>query len=401
MDVAPDLRSATQLERPAGTNVYGEQKTPKSLRIGMLGLYGMTMPKLHFTGFETGFGEIAPRLAAMGHDVVMYCRRGSFPQAMRVAEYKGVRLVYVPSPGGKNFSGLIATFFAVVHALASGRYEIFFFVNVGMGHHAALCRLFGRKVVMNVNGLDWTRAKWGPVAKWYFLSAARSAVRFCNELVTDADAMQVFYREQFSKETTMIAYGAHVQSSENPGLISQFGVEPDGYYLIASRLIPENHGDLITEAFLESGSPRKLVIAGGANYDSPFHRKIRSFAGDRVILTGHIDDQEVIRELHCNCFAYLHGHSVGGTNPSLLKAMGYGNCILALDTVFNREVLADTGLFFPRESSALAQLIREVESDPVLVEKLRRLGPERILANYTWEKIASQYDELFREVASR
>ena len=379
----------------------GAPKTPKPLRIGMLGLYGMTMPKLHFTGFETGFGEIAPRLAAMGHDVVMYCRRGSFPEAMRVPEYKGVRLVYVPSPGGKNFSGLISTFLAVMHALATGRYEIFFFVNVGMGHHAALCRLFGRKVVMNVNGLDWTRAKWGPVAKWYFLSAARSAVRFCNELVTDADAMQVFYREQFSKETTMIAYGAYVQSSEHPELISQYGVTPDNYYLIASRLIPENHADLITEAFLESGSKKKLVIAGGANYDSPFHRKLRSLAGDRVILTGHIDDQEVIRELHCNCFAYLHGHSVGGTNPSLLKAMGYGNCVLALDTVFNREVLADTGMFFPRDQKALAQLIRDVEADPVLVQELRRKGPERIVANYTWEKIALQYDDLFREVASR
>jgi glycosyltransferase involved in cell wall biosynthesis len=379
----------------------GAPKTPKPLRIGMLGLYGMTMPKLHFTGFETGFGEIAPRLAAMGHDVVMYCRRGSFPEAMRVPEYKGVRLVYVPSPGGKNFSGLISTFLAVVHALATGRYEIFFFVNVGMGHHAALCRLFGRKVVMNVNGLDWTRAKWGPVAKWYFLSAARSAVRFCNELVTDADAMQAFYREQFSKETTMIAYGAYVQSSEHPELISQYGVTPDDYYLIASRLIPENHADLITEAFLESGSKRKLVIAGGANYDSPFHRKLRSLAGDRVILTGHIDDQEVIRELHCNCFAYLHGHSVGGTNPSLLKAMGYGNCVLALDTVFNREVLADTGLFFPRDHEALAQLIRDVEADPALVRELRRKGPERIVANYSWDKIALQYDDLFREVASR
>ena len=379
----------------------GERKTPEPLRIGMLGLYGMTMPKLHFTGFETGFGEIAPRLAEMGHDVVMYCRRSSFPVEMRVPEYKGVRLVYVPSPGGKNFSGVIATFFAVLHALAFGRYQIFFFVNVGMGHHAALCRLFGRKVVMNVNGLDWTRAKWGPVAKWYFLSAAHSAVRFCNELVTDADAMQEFYRERFSKETTMIAYGAYVQNSENPELIRQFGVEPDEYYLIASRLIPENHADLITEAFLESGSKRKLVIAGGANYDSPFHRKLRSLTGEKVILTGHIDDQEIIRELHCNCFAYLHGHSVGGTNPSLLKAMGYGNCVLALDTVFNREVLADGGIFFPRDKAVLAQMIRDIEADPARLDELRRKGPDRIRANYTWEKIANQYDDLFREVANR
>ena len=379
----------------------GITSTPQRLRIGMLGLYGMTMPKLHFTGFETGFGEIAPRLAAMGHDVVMYCRRGSYPAAMRVPEYNGVRLVYVPSPGGKNFSGVIATFFAVVHALIRGRYQIFFFVNVGMGHHAALCRLFGRKVVMNVNGLDWTRAKWGRLARWYFLSAARSAVRFCTELVTDAEAMKQFYRERFSKETTMIAYGAYVESSVKPDVVREYGVEPGQYYLIASRLIPENHADLIAEAFLESNSPRKLLIAGGANYDSPFHSKLRSLAGERIILAGHIDDQDMIRELHCNCFAYLHGHSVGGTNPSLLKAMGYGNCILALDTVFNREVLGDGGIFFPRDSAVLAALIRDIETNPGRADELRRKGPERILANYTWEKIAGQYDDLFREVANR
>lgn len=373
----------------------------RKLRIGMLGLYGMPMEKLHFTGFETGFGEIAPRLAEAGHEIVIYCRRGSYPAAMRVPTYKGVDLVYVPSPGGKNFSGLIATFFAVLHALVAGRYDVIFFVNVGMGHHAALCRLFGNKVVMNVDGLDWTRAKWGPVAKWYFLSAARSAVRFCTELVTDAEAMRVFYLERFRKETTMIAYGAYIETSKKPELIAPFGVDPQQYYLIASRLIPENHADLIARAFLRTDSSKKLLIAGGANYDSPFHRELRALAGDRVILAGHIDDQEVIKELHCNCFVYLHGHSVGGTNPSLLKAMGYGNCILALDTVFNREVLEDGGVFFPRDEAVLAQEIRALEADPHRVAELRLMGPERIRKNYTWEKIARQYDDLFQEVHAR
>ena len=373
----------------------------EKLRIGMLGLYGMPMTNLHFTGFETGFGEIAPRLVEAGHEVVIYCRRGSYPEAMRLPVYRGVRLVYVPSPGGKNFSGLVATFFAVLHALSVGSYDIFFFVNVGMGHHAALCSAFRKKTVMNVDGLDWTRAKWGPVARRYFFSAARSAVRFCSELVTDAEAMRVFYMERFGKETTMIAYGAYVETSERPELIARFGVKPDDYYLIASRLIPENHADLIARAFLQSGTKKKLVIAGGANYDSPFHRELRAVAGENIILTGHIDDQEVIRELHCNCFAYVHGHSVGGTNPSLLKAMGYGNCILALDTVFNREALADGGIFFPRDESVLAEQMRVLEADPERLAELRRMGPERIRKNYTWEKIAGQYDTLFREVAAR
>jgi glycosyltransferase involved in cell wall biosynthesis len=366
----------------------------------MLGLYGMPLEQLHFTGFETAFGEIAPRLVAAGHEVTIYCRGSHYPESLRVSEYKGVRLKYVPSPGGKSLSGLVATLLASLHALVVGRYDLFFFVNVGMGHHAALCRILGARVVMNVDGLDWKRAKWGPLARAYFLSAAHSAIKFCNRLITDAEAMRVIYLEDFHKETTMIAYGAYIESSERPELIEQFGVEPDGYYLIASRLIPENHADLIILGFLESGTSKKLVIAGGANYDSPFHRRLREIATDRVIFTGHIHDQSVIKELHCNCFAYLHGHSVGGTNPSLLKAMGYGNCIVAFDSVFNREVLADGGLFFPKDSAVLAEQIRRIESDGALVSELRRKGPERIEKEYTWEKVSDQYDRLFREVVS-
>jgi glycosyltransferase involved in cell wall biosynthesis len=366
----------------------------------MLGLYGMPLPQLHFTGFETAFGEIAPRLVAAGHEVTIYCRGSHYPASLRVAEYKGVRLKYVPSPGGKSLSGLVATLFASLHALVFGRYDLFFFVNVGMGHHAALCRILGARVVMNVDGLDWKRAKWGPLARAYFLSAAHSAIKFCNRLITDAEAMRVIYLEDFHKETTMIAYGAYVESSERPDLIEQFGVAPDSYYLIASRLIPENHADLIILGFLESGTSKRLVIAGGANYDSPFHRRLREIATDRVIFTGHIHDQSVIKELHCNCFAYLHGHSVGGTNPSLLKAMGYGNCIVAFDSVFNREVLADGGLFFPKDSAALAEQMRRIEGDAALVSNLRRKGPERIRKEYTWDKISEQYDRLFREVVS-
>ena len=364
----------------------------------MLGLYGMPLPQLHFTGFETAFGEIAPRLVEAGYDVTIYCRASHYPKELRVDEHKGVKLKYVPSPGGKNLSGLAATTFATLHTLTIGRYDLLFFVNVGMGHHAALCRILGGKVVMNVDGLDWMRAKWGPLARLYFRTAARSAIRFCNRLITDAEAMRRIYLEEFHKATTMIAYGAYVESSQNPAAVRQFGVEPDEYYLIASRLIPENHADLIMRAFLECGTRKKLLIAGGANYDSPFHRELRAMATDNVIFTGHIHDQSLIKELHCNCFAYVHGHSVGGTNPSLLKAMGYGNCILALDTVFNREVLADTGLFFSKDPRDLARLMGRVESEPELVDDLRAKAPRRVQREYSWDRIGEQYDQLFREV---
>jgi len=360
----------------------------------------MPMPERHFTGFETAFGEIAPRLAAAGHEVTMYCRGGHYPSELRAPEYHGVKLRYVPSPGGKNFSGLVATLFSSVHAIIFGRYDVFFFVNVGMGHHAALCRMAGARVVMNVDGLDWKRGKWGPVGRAYFKSAAHSAVRFCNRLVTDAQAMRQFYLDEFGKETTMIAYGAYVETSERPDLVRQFGIEPRDYFLVVGRMVPENCADLVISGFLASGSAKKLVIVGGANYESEFHRRLKALATDQVIFTGHIHDQLLLKELFCNCYAYVHGHSVGGTNPVLLRAMGYGACILAHDTVFNREVAADAGLFFPADAEALAALMRRVENDPAVVSDLRQRGPRRITAEYTWDKIAGQYEQLFREVAS-
>jgi glycosyltransferase involved in cell wall biosynthesis len=153
-------------------------------------------------------------------------------------------------------------------------------------------------------------------------------------------------------------------------------------------MIPENSLDTMLEAYVQSGSPRPLVVVGGATYDSPFHRRLREIAAraeGRIRFLGHVHDEELLRELWCNCFGYLHGHSVGGTNPALLNAMGYGSCILALDTVFNREVLGGTGLLFPAEPAAPAAM--------------REPPRERVRAEYSWEKITRQYEELFLEVA--
>src|SRR3954463_15479020 len=135
----------------------------------------------------------------------------------------------MPSPGGKNLSAVASTLFAVLHALAFEKFDVWFFVNVGMGHHCALARLSGRPVVMNVDGLDWTRGKWGRFARAYFQSAARSAVRFCTALGTDAFAMQEYYRERFGRDSEMIAYGAEVEDSLEPARIAQFGVRARDY----------------------------------------------------------------------------------------------------------------------------------------------------------------------------
>lgn len=366
----------------------------------MFGLRGLR-PDLEISGFETAFSEIGPRLVARGHAVTIYCRAGAHSPANRPRSTDGVELVYMPSPGGKNLSAVASTGLAVAHALATRRFDVWFFVNVGMGHHAALARLSGKPVVMNVDGLDWQRGKWGPVARAYFYSAARMAVRTCTTIVTDAEAMRAYYREHFSRDSEMIPYGATVESSEQPELIARFDLAPRAYYLIVSRLIPENSLDAMLAGFSRSSSKRRLVVVGDANYRNAFHERLQQMAAadERIMMVGRVSDQQLLKELWCNAYAYVHGHSVGGTNPALLRAMGYGACVVARDTVFNREVLGDTGLFFEDEAS-VTRLIDELDPDPARVERLGRLGPPRIEARYSWEHIASEYDRVFRAAVS-
>lgn len=366
----------------------------------MFGLRGLH-PDLEISGFETAFGEIAPRLAKRGHEITIYCRSSAHSSARRVAREDDIELVYMPSPGGKNFSALTSTLLAVIHGLARRRYDVWFFVNVGMGHHCALARLSGKPVVMNVDGLDWTRAKWGPIARGYFRSAARSAVRFCTQLVTDAEGMRLYYREQFGRDSEMIAYGADVESSERPELIAPFGVTPRDYYLIVSRLVPENSLEEMMDGFARSRTTRKLVVVGSANYEDAFHARLRSIAArdSRISMVGHVSDQAVLKELWCNCHAYLHGHSVGGTNPALLRAMGFGCAVVARDTVFNREVLEDAGVFFA-DTDSLATRIAELDDASDALQCLRGRAQERIASHYSWDGITDQYERLFLSVGA-
>lgn len=367
----------------------------------MFGLRGLT-PDLEISGFETAFSEIAPRLAQRGHAITVYCRAGAHSSSNRPSSFKGVELIYLPSPGGKNFSALTSTGLAVMNALASRKFDVWFFVNVGMGHHAAVARLARRPVVMNVDGLDWQRGKWGPVARTYFYTSAQMAVRCCTTLVTDAEAMRAFYREHFARDSEMIPYGARLERSIRPELITMLGIAPRDYYLIVSRLIPENSLEEMLSGFAKSSSKRRLVVVGDANYRNAFHDRLRAIAASdsRIAMVGRIADQAQLTELWCNAYAYLHGHSVGGTNPALLRAMGCGSCVIARDTVFNREVLGDGGIFF-NDANSLTQSIDALDADCQRVEQLRRLGPARIEERYTWERVVGEYERVFQAAVSQ
>lgn len=372
------------------------------MRIAILGIRGLPST---YSGYETFIGELAPRLVDRGHEVTIYCRKSLFED--RPPEYAGMKMKYLPSIEHKFFSTLSHSLFSIVHATFS-RQDVILVVNAANGMFGFIPRLFRRPAVLNVDGMEWLRPKWNGAARWIFRNSARMGTWFYHAVVTDAEEMHRLYAKEFGIDSEYIAYGANIEESEDPDVVRQHGLEPGDYYLIASRLIPDNNADIIVDAFVRSGSKRKLAIAGGADYkgntvEQAFIDKLKSLANDRVVFLGHVNSSEHVKELHCNCYGYIHGHQFGGINPSLLKALGFGNLILALNTPFNAEVLQDGryGILFEKNAESLAELLEHIDKDDDQASEFRARAPERIRERFTWERITDQYIELFERCISR
>ena len=383
-------RDFTEMNDAAKANpIYG-----RKLRLAIFG--GRGIPST-YSGTETFFIELAPRLVERGHDVIVYCRKALFNE--RPPVYKGVRLIYTPSIETKNFGTFTHTL-ACMLDVQRRNVDAMLITNVANAFHCAIPRILRQNCALNVDGIEWKRGKWGRLGKAYFYWNARLSGKILPKgIITDAYAMRKLYLDEFKTPSACIAYGGNIETSSNPAIVRQYGLEPGNYYLIASRLVPENNAALIVEGFKKSPTKRLLAIAGDANYRSGFIDDLKNNAGERVRFLGHVDSIEHIKELHCNSYAYIHGHMMGGTNPALLKALGFGNCILAHDNPFNAEVLAGHGLLF-KDAAELAAKIQLIEDDPGLAEDYRRRAPDRIRTFYNWERIVDQYEELFYQLAA-
>jgi len=376
--------------------VKREQTTVRNrkLRVAICG--GRGIPST-YSGTETFYIELAPRLVERGHEVIVYCRKSLFKD--RPPSYEGVRLVYLPSMETKNLGTFTHTMACVFDVLRRD-VDAMLITNVANALHCVVPRLFRQKCALNVDGVEWKRGKWGRMGKGYFhLNAKLCGKILPKGIITDAYAMRKLYLEEFNTPSACIAYGANIGSSTHADVVRQYGLEPGGYYLVASRLVPENNAALIVEGFKNTKTNKVLAIAGDANYRSQFISELKASAGDRVRFLGHVDNIEHVKELHCNAYAYVHGHMMGGTNPALLKALGFGNCILAHANPFNAEVLGEYGILF-QDAADLTAKIELIESNVELAERYRKRAPARIRAVYNWERITDQYEELFYQLAN-
>jgi glycosyltransferase involved in cell wall biosynthesis len=362
----------------------------RKLRIAICG--GRGIPH-SYSGTEALVGQLAPRLVARGHEITVYCRRSLFRE--RPAFYRGVQLIYLPSIETKVLGSPTHTLLCAFDVLFR-KVDLVLMMNIVNGLHCAVFRALRQQCAIMVDGQDWKRGKWGRLARSYFHWCASHIGKICPRgVITDAMGMRQIYLDEFGTTSACIASGADIQVSTRPEVVREYGLKPFGYYLIASRLVPENNADLIIKAFERLHTDRVLAIAGTANYKSKFIERLKQTKDPRVRFLGHVADPEHMKELHCNTFAYVHGHSLGGVNPALLKALGCGNCVLALNTPFNVEPLQNYGILFEDDVDDLAQKLQHIEDHPEIAAEYRRRAPERIREAYNWEAITDQYEEFF------
>ena len=373
-----------------------------SLRIGLMGTRGVPA---RYGGFETAVEEIGKRLAEWGHRVTVYCRSLDSNGDRHVSEYMGMRLVTLPFLPVKQLETLSHTYMSIMDELKrKDRDDVVLVFNAANGYLLPLLRKAGIPVAVNTDGLEWMRGKWGPAGRRYYRMAEGACVRFADRLISDSRGIQEYYTSRYGTRPEFIPYGAAVMEDRSSHRLGELGLEPYGYHLVVARLEPENNVDMIIEGYRASSSGRPLVIVGGNAYDPTIELGLRQIADadPRVRPLGPVWDQELLDQLYLNSASYLHGHSVGGTNPSLLRAMGGGTRVIAFDSRFNREVLLKLGSFFATPEH-LADLIDEIEitDDEVPFAGFERAAAmrERIRTAYNWDSVAMAYLEVCRQLA--
>ncbi len=356
----------------------------------MLGTRGVP-PR--YGGFETAVDEVGRRLVRAGHEVVVYCRNPG--QTLRA--HDGMRLVNLPAVRRRELETLSHTLLSSVHAATrprSSRADVALVFNAANAPLVPLLRAARIPTAVHVDGLEWQRAKWHGLGARYYRAAERWSVRWADEVVADSRGIADHLRAAHGREAVFIPYGAPLVDAATDRLAA-LGLEPGGYHLVVARFEPENHLDELVEGRLASSATQPLAVVGGAPYAEEYESQVRARAAgdDRVRFLGPVYDQGLLDQLYAGATSYLHGHSVGGTNPSLLRAMGAGTAVTAWDVVFNREV-TDGAARFVRTPAEVAAALSADEQDPAAAKERGEVLREHARTDYVWDDVARAYEQL-------
>ena len=357
-------------------------------KLAILGTRGIPA---RYGGFETFAEQLATRLAARGVDVTVFCP-STLPKSNET--YRGVTLRFIQFPNLGQYSEM--AWDGRCFCAARRGYDVVYMLGLGGAYAAWLPRLLGAQVWVNTDGVEWRRTKFNVPQRTYLALAEALSVIFATRVIADSSAIANYLRDRYRRvsHVSTIAYGAEIPTRKpDQTLIQEWGLAPNSYYIVVCRLEPENHVLEIIEGFKQSNSPLPLVILGNINKPNAYVRALLACRTRRIRFIGTVYDRERLAALRFYARAYIHGHSVGGTNPSLLEAMACSNLIIAHDNPFNREVIERCGKFF-KTPADLAAIVNAVDSAQVDRQELGRQATERVLSRYKWDQIADSYLEL-------
>ncbi len=361
------------------------------MKIAILGTRGIPA---NYGGFETFAEQLGTRLAARGHQVTVYGRKHYATTSATV--YRGVDLVVLPTIKHKYFDTVVHAFLSIIHALPR-RYDVILICNAANSIFAFLPRLFGTPTLVNVDGLERKRKKWGWIGRTYYFVAEWLSTFVPTAIVTDAQVIQNYYETRWNKKSEMITYGAESARRAAPDNLTKYNLSPNGYILYVSRLEPENNAHLVIKAYERVDTKLPLVIVGGAPYAREYIASLKSTRDPRVRFLGFVFGEDY-RALQQNAYCYVHATEVGGTHPALIEAMGAGNCALTLATPENLEVIGEAGVVYD-SGDDLTLKLRRVLADSSVIGEYRHRAMSRVMQLYNWEQITDQYETLLARLA--
>ena len=354
-------------------------------------------------GVEIVVEELSTRLSKLGCDVTVYNRKGHHVSgnefdSVKMKEYKGVRIKRVFTIDKGGLAALTSSIVAGFRS-AFGRYDV---VHIHAEGPAAVCwlpKLFGKKVIVTIHGLDWQREKWGHgFASKYIFMGEKRAVRYADEIIVLSESVQRYFKEKYNKETRYIPNGVNEHKIVSAELITEkWGLKKDGYILFLGRIVPEKGLRYLIEAFKKVKTDKKLVIAGGVSDTSEFYKELKALSKDdsRIIYTGFVQGRE-LDELYSNSYIYTLPSDLEGMPLSLLEAMSFGNCCLTSDISECTEVVKNKAVTFKKGNlDDLADKLHLLCSNPEIVKKYKVQASEYILENFRWDDVVKKTLQLY------
>ena len=354
-------------------------------------------------GVEIVVEELSTRMAAAGHKVTCLNRAGSHVSgktfnAEKLKEYKGVQIKTVLTLDKKGLAAMTASVTGAV-AAAFGRYDVVHFHAEGPCAMLWLPKLFGKRCIATIHGLDHQRAKWGKLARTYIMLGEKCAAKHADEIIVLSEGVQHYFRDTYGRETVFIPNGvSEPEIKEAVQITESYGLKKDAYLLFLGRLVPEKGITYLIDAFRQVKTDKKLVIAGGSSDTNEFADALKAQAAgdDRILFTGFVQGRP-LEELYSNAYLYVLPSDLEGMPLSLLEAMSYGNCCVTSDIEECAAVTQDRGLTFPKgNADSLRQLLQHLCDAPEIVSGYKENAAQYITGKYSWDDVTEKTLELYQ-----